>query len=129
MKNKIAVLGMLAIMLALGLVLGGCISLESLGFGTFENVETETSQEILKAALDLVLSRENGIIASLFDTALAQQFPGAKVTTNGPATQTLVDYQDKRYRLELTSEDRDINYYILSIKKCYEIRAKETAAQ
>ncbi|MCL1929025.1 MAG: hypothetical protein FWG07_09590 [Treponema sp.] len=74
-NNKRIFAGITVLVLLFGLVLVGCVSI------TY--VETETSLEIYKVAVDLVNSRTGGISASALLSGLSNQFPGLKLQPMG----------------------------------------------
>jgi hypothetical protein len=88
--------------------LAGCGTLMNLVLGV-EKVETETSKQLLSAANDILLARDNGLTAAQFTAAFEKQFPGLAVSKspfshNGvmKTAGTSFKYQEKNYEMEFS---------------------------
>jgi hypothetical protein len=132
MKNKISLLGMLALALAFGLVFSGCAMLGNAITGTKE-VETETSTKLKSAANDLILAKGDGIVPQSFKAAFEQKFPGLKILSSMEgmgSLDTTIDftYQDKKYRMGFTGKlPADVTTHwthITSATSCKELQKK-----
>jgi hypothetical protein len=114
------------------LVLAGCGTLFN-AIGGETEVETETSQSFKNAAVDLVLTKEEGILPDTFTMAFERKFPGLKFNSEFRnhgfySTDILFSHEGKNYRMADTSTakgDGSIDT-ITKIDSCVERQKKET---
>jgi hypothetical protein len=147
MKRKLfGIAGVLAIVL--GIVLGGCGTLDLIKFSRPVETETETSKMLLDAANDVILAKDDGIAPAAFQVAFERRIQGVKITGSGGRNgngsaenlnpnypSVWISYKDKQYRMTFTGRGAaaktssglytDTWTYITSAKKCVEIEAAE----
>jgi hypothetical protein len=135
MKNKISLVGMLSMTLALGLVFSGCTSMFD-ALGGQKEVETETSKKLKSTANDLIIARANGMEPNVFKAAFEQKLPGLKMPSSihfGGGAGNTVDftYQNKKYRIRFTGRNADAASnpqgqwtHLTSATSCVELQQK-----
>jgi len=95
MKNKKIFVGMAVLALLFGITVAGC---GTVSFAPVAYVDTEISQEIYRAANELVASKEGGITVNELMSGLSDKFAGL-TTGSIDGGGISFDYQDKNYKI------------------------------
>jgi hypothetical protein len=120
-RNLFIIAGTLAMLLAFGLVLGGCASTGSGKSGKAE-VETETSKMLENAAIDMMASASMGMMTvDQFTQQFERKFPGLKFTKASRKEQKFT-YEGKEYLMKTKPFGNIGGTHIANVTSCVELQ-------